>query len=176
MPYFVASLVFAAIHGALFSFISVYLVESQYKWISFFFVSYSVGAILVRIFFGHLIDKISKAFIITASFIAYGCAILILILFTTSYVVLFSAFLLGVSHGFLYPVLNTGIIKIIGEKKHGTGTNIFFFAFDTGVGIAPFLFGYLSGYLGYKFSFLIMAILLLLFSTTVYRPLKRVSC
>ena len=129
--------------------------EKRLTFISLFFISYSFGAILMRLFGGRLADKVGEERIIPNGFAITGCGILSIILLNGNAVLMLSGFLAGSGHGLLYPSLNAFAIRNEPADIRGKVIGIFTGGLDAGIFVGSIILGYTGKWFGFQTLFFI---------------------
>ena len=152
-------LVLAVLFGfgisAIFGFVAPFAEEKRLTFISLFFISYSFGAILMRLFAGRLADKVGEERIIPNGFAITGCGILSIILLNGNAVLMLSGFLAGSGHGLLYPSLNAFAIRNEPADIRGKVIGIFTGGLDAGIFVGSIILGYAGKWFGFQTLFFI---------------------
>ena len=151
----VLALLFGFGISAMFGFVAPFAEEKRLTFISLFFISYSIGAILMRLFGGRLADKVGEEKIIPSGFAVTGCGVLSIILLNGNVFLMLSGFLAGSGHGLLYPSLNAFAIRNEPADIRGKIIGIFTGGIDAGVFIGSIILGYVGKWLGFQALFFI---------------------
>ena len=141
--------------SAIFGFVAPFAEEKRLTFISLFFISYSFGAILMRLFGGRLADKVGEERIIPRGFAITGCGILSIIFLNGNTVLMLSGFLAGSGHGLLYPSLNAFAIRNEPADIRGKIIGIFTGGLDAGIFVGSIILGYTGKWFGFQTLFFI---------------------
>ena len=141
--------------SAIFGFVAPFAEEKRLTFISLFFISYSFGAILMRLFGGRLADRVGEERIIPNGFAITGCGILSIILLNGNAVLMLSGFLAGSGHGLLYPSLNAFAIRNEPTDIRGKIIGIFTGGLDAGIFVGSIILGYTGKWFGFQTLFFI---------------------
>ena len=134
---------------------------------SFFFVVYAVAVLISRPFTGKLFDNKGPNSIMYPAIISFAIGMIILSQAkpsqaNTAVILLIAGAFIGFGYGTYMSSSQAAAIKGVSPKRVGLATATFFVLTDIGLGIGPFLQGYLVPSVGYNGLFLILAILLVL--------------
>ncbi|GHT15914.1 MFS transporter [Bacteroidia bacterium] len=149
------------------SFVAMYAQQLSIKGSAgLFFVFFSVGLIIARLFSGKRIDRgqltqmiaLGTAFAI-ASFAALGCLVwlpghFVQLLGAAYYL---TAALIGISYGAIFPAYNTLFVNLGAHNQRGTASSTYMTSWDIGIGIGLLMGGYLSHHIGFSATYLLGA-------------------
>jgi MFS family permease len=141
----------AAVNG----FVSPYASDRRVEFISLYYISYSVAAILVRIAGGSLVDRLGENRIIPYALLLAGGGLLSLVFMKGSGMLCFSGFVTGCGHGLLYPALNTRAIRGEPQAVRGKITGAYTGSIDAGSFVGSILLGYIGELAGFQALFLV---------------------
>lgn len=148
-------------------FISPYIEHLKLPNISIFFIAYSSGAILTRIFGGRLADRVGEESVIPWAFVVSATGFLSLIIVKESWYLITSGLIIGCGHGFIFPCLNALAIRDEPIHIRGKINGVFTGGVDSGLFIGSILLGYIGEWFGYRpifiTTFLILMIGLVIF-------------
>ncbi len=130
--------------------------------VSFYFIAYSIAAVLVRVFGSKLTDRHGEEKIIPWAFIIMGTGFLILVGVTNIWMLTLAGFVTGVGHGFLFPCLNTLMIRGEMVEIRGKISGAFSGGMDSGMFLGTFTMGFVGEWLGYRLIFILTFIALIL--------------
>jgi MFS family permease len=150
LPISLVSAFFALAYSSIVSFVSIYakaigLVETA----SYFFVVYAIVLLISRPFTGKWFDLYGANKIIYPAILLFAIGTYLLSVSTSSLLFLFSAALIGLGWGTIFPSLQTIAIQIAPTEKRALATATFLSIFDFGFGIGSFLFGLATVKIGY---------------------------
>lgn len=158
-------------YGIMTSFIALYAKELNLQGdSSFFYMALAFGIASSRLFSGKQVDKGYLLRVIKVGMAIAIMAFFLLSMLRYSYMrdslllkaFYFSAFLIGVGYGTLFPAMNSLFVALASANKRGTATSTYLTSWDIGIGIGLFLGGMLSQYTSFSTTFLFGAILGLL--------------
>lgn len=133
-----------------------------------FFLFLAGGIVLSRVTSGKFVDRGHLHTVMTVALIAItigftGFALLYNIAFYC-----FSAFLIGIGYGTLFPALQTIYINMAPPSKRGTANSTYLTGFDLGIGLGMLLGAYIAELSGFSNMFLLSGGLCLL-AMIIYR-------
>lgn len=129
--------------------------------ISIFFLAYSGGAILTRIWGSRIADQIGEERIVPWAIIINAFGYLILIAVNSNLLLILAGFVTGAGHGFLFPCLNALAIRHEPVEIRGKISGIFTGSIDSGNLIGSLLMGYIGEWFGFRMIFLATFLLLM---------------
>lgn len=152
-----------AVYSSILSFFSAYAVEiNLVDAASFFFVMYAVFLLISRPFTGQMFDRLGENAVVYPSLIVFGLGMVLLSQAYDGAVLLMAGALIGVGFGTFQSSAQTIAIKEAKRERIGLATATFFVFFDTGVGLGPFLLGFLLPLIGYRELYVTMAVIIFL--------------
>lgn len=147
------------------SFINLYASETNLvNAASFFFMVYSVSVIASRPVTGRIMDARGANVVIYPAFVLYAAGLLLFGTARSGAVLLLAGLLLGLGFGNLQSIANTIAVKSAPQHRMGRAVSTFFVTMEAGMGIGPYLLGFLIPILGFRNLYVILAILMLAIS------------
>lgn len=124
-----------------------------------FFLFLAVGIILSRVTTGKYVDRghLHQIMVIALSIITMG--FVFFAIFNSIYLFCFSAFVIGLGYGTLFPALQTIYINMAPASKRGTANSTYLTGFDLGIGSGMLISAYLAEQFGFSQMYLITAAL-----------------
>jgi len=148
-------------YGGIISFIVLYAKELGIASAGLFFMIYAIGVGISRLGSGKVLDRKGPDKINIFAMVLIVIGFLTLSLYRNHPGFYFSAFVIGLGNGIIFPVFQTMVTNIARANKRGTAISTLFTAFDTGIGTGMVLIGYISDVAGlsaaYLFSSLVSA-------------------
>jgi len=135
-------------------FVSPFAKEQDIAFVSLYYVSYSLAAILTRLSGGRLADRIGEERVIPYGQILTGGGLLMLILLGGNTILALSGLITGCGHGVLFPCLNTLAIRNEPISIRGKITGVFTGGIDTGAFVGSIALGYIGEWAGFRPLFL----------------------
>ncbi len=150
-----------SIRGAMIYFIAVFGKSIALQRVGLFFVFFSFSAILTRVFFGGLSDRVGRKQVILPAALIIGLN-LFLISQVRNYAMLVAAgFIGGFGQGLIFPALSTYFIDFLGTKHKALAISLYLSLFDVGMGLGSPFFGWLSDLFGYRRMYLLAGVFIL---------------
>jgi MFS family permease len=154
LPVAIIALVFGMGLAAIGNFISPFAKEQGLPFISLFYICYSSAAIVTRIGGGRLADRLGENRIIPYALLLTGGGLMVLIFPGGSTVLAVSGLMSGCGHGFLFPCLNTLLLRNEPIEIRGKITGIFTGGLDAGTFAGSIALGYIGEVAGFQALFL----------------------
>ncbi|WP_077213549.1 MFS transporter [Bacillus dakarensis] len=126
---------------------------------SFFFIVYAVVVLISRPLTGKLFDVKGENLIIYPSFILYAVGLLFLSQAHHGITLLVAAAIIGLGYGNLQSCSQAIAVKVTPSHRVGLATSTFFICMEGGLGIGPFLLGFLLPVFGYRNMYLMLAVI-----------------
>ncbi len=136
------------------SFVSPYIQFLGLPNISIFFMAYSGGAIITRVWGSRFADRVGEEKIVPWAIALFATGYLILIVVSNNALLILSGFVAGAGHGFLFPCLNALAIRHEPAEIRGKISGIFTGSIDGGNLIGSVLMGYVGEWFGFRTIFL----------------------
>jgi len=133
-----------------------------------FFVVYSVFALAVRPVTGRIFDRRGENIVMYPAIILFAAGMLTLSLAHTGFMLLCAAALIGLGYGTFFPTANAIVVQHSPRRRIHLATSTYFIFADLGVGVGPFLQGFIIPVSGYRGLYLIMAIFVLCLAFVYY--------
>jgi MFS family permease len=128
---------------------------------SFFFILYAGCLLLSRPYTGRLFDLKGENFVIFPALLLFSTGLVILSQSHHGVTFLVSGALIGLGFGNFQSSAQTIAVKKAPPNRIGLATSTFLVLFDAGLGIGPFLLGFLIPLTGFRRLYMIMAGLVL---------------
>lgn len=161
-PVALLALVFGIGLAATGNFISPFAKERELPFISLYYICYSSAAILTRLLGGRLADKVGEDRIIPYALLVTGGGLMVLIFLRESTVLAVSGVMSGCGHGFLFPCLNSLVIRNAPIDIRGKITGVFTGGIDAGAFAGSIVLGYVGELAGFQALFLVAGLALFL--------------
>ncbi len=155
MPVLLVTFAFAVSRSAFASFFAEYSRLQQIGSIGIFSLIYSATTIGFRLLAGRLPDRIGRSRVLIPALIVFGTGIALIAFIRSWPLFILSAFLCGLGHCFLYPVLNALVIQKVHSCTRGTATGLFINCFDGGIGAGSLLWGLTAQLGGYHLMYIL---------------------
>ena len=125
---------------------------------SFFFVVFAVFLLASRPFTGRMFDVKGENAVIYPSLLLFAVGMVILSQSHHGITLLIAGALIGVGYGTFQSSCQAISIKEAPSNRMGLATSTFFTMYDFGIGVGPFLLGFLIPFTGFKGLFIGMSI------------------
>jgi len=162
LPVAVIALIFGIGLAATGNFISPFAKERGLPFISLFYLSYSSAAVVTRIGGGRLADRVGEDRIIPYALLLTGGGLMVLIFPGGSTVLAVSGVMSGCGHGFLFPCLNSLLLRNEPIEIRGKITGVFTGGIDAGTFTGSIALGYIGESAGFQALFLAAGLALLM--------------
>lgn len=157
-PVLWASAAGGAAFGVMFTFTQPFALSLGEARLSPLFTGYTASALLVRVAFGSLADRLGRARVAAAALAFYALVVAATAALTPGWLgAVGLAF--GLAHGAFYPSLNALALEGASHHQRGTISAYFSAAFNAGTLVVTFCFGHMAQAFGYPSIFLIGALL-----------------
>jgi MFS family permease len=141
----------AIVYSALLSFVSIYAGEIHLEKVSsLFFVVYAIVLLISRPFTGKSLDLYGPNVITYPAIILFAIGMFVLSESSGAGSFLFSAGLIGLGWGTLFPTFQTIAIQDAEPRKRGLATATFLSIYDTGIALGSFLVGVIAAKMNYS--------------------------
>lgn len=151
VPIAIVMFLIALSYSSVLSFINFYandkgLVEAA----SFFFLVYAVVILLTRPFTGRIMDLYGANYIMYPALVSLAAGLLLLSVADSSLGLLFAGALIGLGFGNMQSTTQAVAIKLTPPHRMGLATSTFFVAMDGGLGMGPYILGFIIPFIGYS--------------------------
>ncbi len=141
--------------AALGAFFSLYFLSRGWPYAGLGLTCFGVGFVVVRLFCGHLPDRIGGTRVAFISLIVEACGQYLLWLATGPYAALAGALLTGLGCSMVFPSMGTEVVKRVPPHMRGTAIGGFAAFQDLAYGATAPVVGILADHSGYSSVFLI---------------------
>ncbi len=135
---------------------------------SFFFVMYAVFLLASRPFTGRWFDKYGENKVIYPSIFLFACGLLLVSQAHTGITLLIAGALFGMGFGTFQSSSQAVVQKKVAHHRMGLATSTYFTFYDFGIGVGPFILGFVIPLLGFRGLYVAMTILALLCMVIYY--------
>ncbi|MDP4087161.1 MAG: MFS transporter [Bacillota bacterium] len=157
IPIAIVTAVIAFCFSSVLSFLTSYSKEIYLTDIaSFFFITYAAAILVSRPFIGRWFDRKGENFVIYPTFLFFGIGLLILGLVHHGFFLLLAGVFVGIGYGNFLSSGQAVAIKVSPKHRMGLATSTFFIFTDGGVGIGPFILGFLIPVIHYRGLYILM--------------------
>lgn len=163
LPISLIAMIFGIIYSTIMSFSSYYVENIGFvKEGSLFFLIYAVVVIITRPITGKIMDAKGSNVIIYPSLILFAIGMLFYSQAQYGFMIIIAALFVGLGYGNFNSIAQTIAIKVTPHHRLSLATSTYFIFFDLGLGIGPYIFGYLIPFVGYRGVFFIAFVIILL--------------
>lgn len=124
---------------------------------SLFFLLYALAALATRPITGRLYDTRGENVIFFPIFLLTALSLVLLAYAEHGWMLLLSGFILGVGFGNFQSVGQAVSLSLVSRSRFAQATTTFFIFFDFGIGLGPYLFGFLVPIIGYNGMYLALS-------------------
>ncbi|MBU2703971.1 MFS family permease [Sporomusaceae bacterium BoRhaA] len=125
---------------------------------TFFFVAYAVVITISRPFTGIIFDKKGENFVMYPCYICLAIGLFLLSQAHYGYVLLLAGVFVGLGYGTFMSNGQAICVKLSPYYRMGVATSTYFIALDLGLGVGPFLLGFLRPVIGFQGIYIVTAI------------------
>jgi len=124
----------------------------------FFFTVYAAATLVSRPLSGRLLDLKGENFVMYPTFLSFAIGLAILSQAYQGEVLLLAGVFVGLGYGTFMSSAQAIAIKVSPRHRLGLATSTFFIFLDGGIGIGPFILGFLIPITGFRGLYICMAI------------------
>lgn len=117
---------------------------------SLFYIVYAIFIVGSRPITGRMFDVKGDNFMMYPTFVIFALALWLTGASNSTFMLLLAGALIGLSYGSFSPFSQTIAIRHASPERIGIATSTFFGLFDMGVGMGPFVLGFIVPYTGYR--------------------------
>jgi len=169
LPIALITLLVAFCYSSVLSYINFYAVERDLvEAASLYFIVYSIVILLSRPFTGRLMDAKGANYVMYPAFFLFAAGMMVLSTATTSLSFLLAAMLIGLGFGNIQSCAQAIAVKLTAPHRMGFATATYFNALDGGLGVGPFLIGFIIPFIGYSTLYSLLGFFILLTAIPYY--------
>jgi predicted MFS family arabinose efflux permease len=169
LPIALITLLVAFCYSSVLSYINFYAVERDLvEAASLYFIVYSVVILLSRPFTGRLMDAKGANYVMYPAFFLFATGMIVLSTATTSLSFLLAAMLIGLGFGNFQSCAQAIAVKLTAPHRMGFATSTYFNALDGGLGVGPFLIGFIIPLIGYSTLYSLLGFFILFTAIPYY--------
>jgi len=162
LPLWWIGFVFALALASTFAFLKRFVDATGLGTVGGFFGAYTAAAILLRLFFGWLPDRIGQKRVLFPALATLALGFLVLAGARDGHDVVLAGALCGTGHGYAFPIVFGMVVTRASEADRGSATAIFTALFDVGVVVGGPLFGAISAWRGFAWTYAAAALVVAL--------------
>jgi predicted MFS family arabinose efflux permease len=148
-PVMGTSLLVGSGFSAILTFIPTYLKFRGFESVGFFFVTYTVVAVVIRTFFAKLSDQWGRRRVIVPNLFGMVAVLSFLALAEHTTLFVIAALIFGTNQGFLYPTLGALVVDRVDTASRGRALGLFSGLFHLGVFLNASIMGNVAARFGY---------------------------
>ena len=133
--------IFSTALTAFFIFVRRFVDDTGVGSVGMFFTAYTVAALLLRLGFGWLPDRVGEKRVLLPSLAALVLGFVVMAFAATDRDVIVAGVLCGIGHGFTFPILFALVVSRTPEANRGTVMALYTALFDLGVLVGGPVFG-----------------------------------
>eukprot|EP00130_Batrachochytrium_dendrobatidis_P008366 XP_006683241.1 hypothetical protein BATDEDRAFT_28792 [Batrachochytrium dendrobatidis JAM81] len=138
-------------YSSILSFFTAYAAEiNLVDAASFFFVMYAIFLLISRPFTGQMFDRLGENAVIYPSLLLFGIGMFTLSQASIGITLLLAGAIIGIGFGTFQSSAQTVAINEAPRHRIGLATSTYFVFFDTGIGVGPFLLGFILPLIGFR--------------------------
>jgi MFS family permease len=162
-PIALVGLIMGFCYSSVLSFLAAYAQEANLMIAgTFFFVVYALVITITRPSTGVLFDRKGENFVMYPSFVFLAIGLLLISLSHQSWLLLLSGVFVGLGYGTFMSNGQAVCVKLSPSYRMGVATSTYFIALDLGLGIGPYLLGYMRPSIGFSGIYITTSVLALL--------------
>lgn len=123
---------------------------------SYFFLVYAIVIIISRPFTGKLMDTKGANIIVYPCIVLFAIGMLLFSQASAGWMLLLAAAFIGFGYGNFNSVAQTIAVKVTEPHRFGLATATYFILFDIGLGVGPYILGFIVPNTGYRTIFVAM--------------------
>jgi len=178
LPICIVAFLLAFAYSSIIAYIAMYFSEiGQAKYSMYFFICLAVVIIITRPKIGKIYDNKGPNFLIYPGLICLTIGLIIVAFSETPSLALLAGAIIGLGYGAVFPALQTLSISAASTTRAGTASANFFLLYDIGIGLGSFIFGLFSANFGFKYTYVLAALVAILCLTAyafiVYKKQQR---
>lgn len=160
LPISILMILMGIAYASIVSFMNTYAAEIHLtEAASYYFIVYSIVLFASRPLTGKLLDLKGDNVVIYPALVMFAASLLLLSMSSNAFIFLLSGALAALGFGTIMSASQAIAIKLTPKHRYGLATSTFFICLDGGVGIGPFLLGFLVPKIGYDGMYLTLAVI-----------------
>ena len=152
--------IFSLVLTSYFTFLRTFVDTVGFGSVGMFFAAYSVTAILLRLFFGWVPQRVGEKRVLHPALASLGLGLLVLATAKSGSAIALAGILAGVGHGYAFPILFAFTVARAPVRDRGSALAFFTALFDVGVLIGGPAFGVMIAVSGYPAMYTAAAVIL----------------
>ncbi|WP_445678138.1 MFS transporter [Psychrobacillus sp. FSL H8-0484] len=162
VPISLIALLIGFSYSGVMSFLSFYAEEiNLVSAASYFFLVYAIVIIFSRPFTGKLMDTRGANIVTYPCLVIFAVGMFLFSQATAGWMLLVAAAFIGLGYGNFNSIAQTVAVKVTPPHRFGLATSTYFILYDIGLGVGPFLLGFIVPNTGYRPIFVSMVVVIL---------------
>jgi len=162
VPISLIALLIGFSYSGVMSFLSFYAEEiNLVSAASYFFLVYAIVIIFSRPFTGKLMDTRGANIVTYPCLVIFAVGMFLFSQATAGWMLLVAAAFIGLGYGNFNSIAQTVAVKVTPPHRFGLATSTYFILYDIGLGVGPFLLGFIVPNTGYRPIFVSMIVVIL---------------
>lgn len=157
LPQSIAMTTCGAGFGAVMTFYQPFVIGQGAQHVSWFFVGFTVAAVLTRLLFGSLPDRVGRRRTAIGSYVYFAAMVLAMVELTPDRLLVFG-FLFGCAHGIFYPALSASCVEQAGTAERGRVMTLVMGAFRLGNVGSALVLGTVAELYGFRTVFVLASL------------------
>lgn len=146
-------------YSGIVSFINSYAIEMNLmKAASFFFVVYAIFLFVGRPITGKIFDAKGENTVVYPAFVCFSISLILITFAKNGLVLLIAGVFLALGYGTIMSSMQTIVGKISSPHRLGLAISTFFICMDAGMGVGPYLLGFIVERFGFQYMYIVLAI------------------
>jgi len=163
VPISIIALIVGFTYSGIMSFLSFYAEEIDLvDAASYFFLAYAIIIIISRPYTGKIMDAKGANIIVYPCLAVFTVGMLLFSEAASGLMLLVSAVLIGFGYGNFNSIAQTVAVKVTEPHRFGLATSTYYILYDLGLGVGPFILGFIAPITGYRTVFLLMVPIILI--------------
>lgn len=163
VPISIIALIVGFTYSGIMSFLSFYAEEIDLvDAASYFFLAYAIIIIISRPYTGKIMDAKGANIIVYPCLAVFTVGMLLFSEASSGWMLLVSAVLIGFGYGNFNSIAQTVAVKVTEPHRFGLATSTYYILYDLGLGVGPFILGFIAPITGYRTVFLLMVPIILI--------------
>lgn len=152
-------------YSGVLSFLTSYIKEINLVYAgSFFYVVFSIVTLISRPTTGRWFDRKGENFVMYPVFLVFAAGLFILSQAQQGISLLMASAFIGLGYGTFLSCGQAIAVKVSPSHRMGLANSTYYILLDTGIGVGPFLLGFLIPVMGFRGLYIAMAVVVLICS------------
>lgn len=157
LPISFIALLAGFVYSGVMSFLTFYIKEINLVSVgSFFFLVYALFILISRPVTGPLMDRKGANIVVYPAMVLFIVGMLVFSQTASAWTFLLAAALIGLGYGNFTSIAQTLSLKGVKPQRYGLATSTYYIFYDLGLGVGPYLLGFVVPHSGYRNLYLFM--------------------